>query len=71
MNSFKIYTVNLALTEGGPWGSSEGIAMNIYKTAFTENRMGYGSAKSLVFTLFVVAFTGLQLFLTGREEVEA
>lgn len=70
VNSFKIYTVNLALTEGGPWGSSEGIAMNIYKTAFTENRMGYGSAKSLVFTVFVVAFTGLQLMLTSRGEAD-
>ena len=71
VNSFKIYTVNMALTEGGPWGSSEGIAMNIYKTAFAENRMGYGSAKSLVFTLFVVAFTGLQLFLTSRGEADS
>jgi len=70
VNSFKIYTVNLALTEGGPWGTSEGIAMNIYDTAFMENRMGYGSAKSLIFTLFVVLFTGLQLFLTSRGEAD-
>ena len=70
VNSFKIYTVNMALTDGGPWGSSEGIAMNIYNTAFMENRMGYGSAKSLVFTLFVVFFTGLQLYLTGKGEAD-
>lgn len=70
VNCFKIYTVNLALTEGGPYGSSQGIAMNIYQTAFTENRMGYGSAKSLVFTLFLVVFTSLQIFLTAKGEEE-
>ena len=71
VNSFKIYTVNMALTNGGPWGSSEGIAMNIYKTAFTENSMGYGSAKSLIFTIFVILFTALQLYLTGKGEADA
>ena len=71
VNSFKIYTVNMALTDGGPWGSSEGIAMNIYETAFTENSMGYGSAKSLVFTTFVILFTALQLYLTSKGEADA
>lgn len=71
VNSFKIYTVNMALTDGGPWGSSEGIAMNIYKTAFTENSMGYGSAKSLVFTTFVILFSALQLYLTSKGEADA
>ena len=71
VNSFKIYTVNMALTDGGPWGSSEGIAMNIYKTAFTEKSMGYGSAKSLVFTTFVILFTALQLYLTSKGEADA
>ena len=70
VNSFKIYTVNMALTDGGPWGSSEGIAMNIYETAFTENSMGYGSAKSLVFTTFVILFTALQLYLTSKGEAD-
>ena len=45
--------------------------MNIYKTAFTENSMGYGSAKSLIFTIFVILFTALQLYLTGKGEADA
>lgn len=68
--SFKTYTVNMALTEGGPFQSSEGIAMNIYRTAFTENSMGYGTAKSLVFTVVVVLVTTLQIIVTSRKEVE-
>lgn len=68
--SFKIYTLNYALTDGGPYQSSESIAMDIYRTAFTQNSMGYGSAKALVFTLLVVAVTSLQLWFTSRKEVE-
>lgn len=70
INSFKIYTLNLSLTGGNPYLSSEAIAMNIYRTAFTENSMGYGTAKSLVFTLIVVLITSLQVWLTSRKEVE-
>ena len=69
ISGFKIYTLNLSLTEGGPWQSSEAITMNIYRTAFTENAMGYGSAKSMVFILIVVAITSLQVWLTSRKEV--
>lgn len=70
ISSFKIYTLNYALTNGGPYQSSESIAMDIYRTAFTQNSMGYGSAKALIFTLLVVAVTTLQLWLTSRKEVE-
>lgn len=67
---FKIYTLNYSLTAGGPYNSSESIAMNIYRTAFTENAMGYGSAKSLVFIVIVVIITVLQVYLTSKKEVE-
>lgn len=70
VSGFRIYTLNMALTDGGPYLSSEGITMNIYRTAFKENAMGYGSAKSLVFTVIVVVITSLQVYLTSRKEVE-
>ena len=68
--SFRIYNLNLALTEGGPFLSSEAVTMNIYRTAFTENMMGYGSAKSLVLSLIVIAITLVQVWATSRKEVE-
>lgn len=70
LTCMRIYEINLALTEGGPFRSSESITMNIYITAFTENRMGYGSAKALVFIVVVVVVSGLQTWLTSRKEVE-
>jgi raffinose/stachyose/melibiose transport system permease protein len=69
VSSFKIYTLNMALTNGGPYLSSESLTMNIYRTAFTENSMGYGSAKSLVVMLIIVAVTGIQVWMTSRKEV--
>lgn len=70
ISGFNIYTLNLSLTNGGPYNSSEAISMNIYRTAFTENAMGYGSAKALVFMLIVILITSLQFYLTSRKEVE-
>ena len=70
VSSFKIYTLNMALTNGGPYLSSESITMNIYRTAFTENSMGYGTAKSLIAMIIIIVITGIQVKLTSDREVE-
>lgn len=64
-----VYTLNMSLTDGGPYLSSEGAAMNIYRTAFTENNMGYGTAKSLVFLIAIVLITSVQVHFTSKKEV--
>lgn len=69
--SFKVFDLNLSLTKGGPFGSTESVALNIYKEAFQNNRYGLGTAKSLVFFVIVAAVTTLQVFYTKRKEVEA
>ena len=38
--SFKMFDLNLSLTKGGPFGSTESVAMNIYNEAYTNNRLG-------------------------------
>lgn len=60
----------MALTNGGPYLSSESITMNIYRTAFTENSMGYGTAKSLIAMIIIIVITGIQVKLTSDREVE-
>jgi raffinose/stachyose/melibiose transport system permease protein len=70
LGSMRIYELNLALTAGHPYRSSESITMDIFNTAFTANKLGYGTAKSLVFLVVVVAITGVQVYLTSRREVE-
>ncbi len=68
--SFKMFDIIMVFTKGGPANSTITVAYNIYYEAFTKNRYGLATAKSLVFVLFVLAFTVIQLKLTKKREVE-
>jgi raffinose/stachyose/melibiose transport system permease protein len=69
--AFKMFDLNLSLTKGGPFGSTESIALNIYQDAFRNNRLGLGSAKSVIFFIAVALVTVIQVSLTKKREVEA
>ncbi|WP_028273675.1 carbohydrate ABC transporter permease [Atopococcus tabaci] len=69
-NAFKVYDLNLALTNGAPFGSTEMVAMNIYNTAFFQYRQGFAQAKGIVFLLLVAAVSLTQVYLTRRKEVD-
>ncbi|GAB6928591.1 sugar ABC transporter permease [Paenibacillus sp. JCM 10914] len=69
--SFKMFDLNLSLTKGGPFGSTESVAMNIYNEAYTNNRLGLGTAKAVVFFIVVAIITSLQVRFTKSKEVEA
>lgn len=69
--SFKVFDVNLSLTNGGPFKSSEMLALNIYTEAFVNNRYGIGEAKALIFFLVVAVITIIQVMITKKREVEA
>lgn len=69
--SFKVFDLNLSLTKGGPFGSTESVALNIYKEAFQNNRYGIGTAKALIFFIVVALISTLQVYATRRKEVEA
>ena len=78
-NSFKMYDVNVALTNGGPTGlfmmkpvqSSELLALNIYQTAFKYNNMAQGQAKAVVFFVVLTIFSIIQVSYNKSKEVEA
>lgn len=69
-NSFKQYDTNLSLTNGGPFGSTELITMNIFNTAFGYNKYAIAQAKAIIFFLIIVVITLLQVYFTKRKEVE-
>lgn len=69
-NSFKIYDVNLSLTNGDPMRATELFAMNIFSEIFKANNFGYGQAKAILFFVFVAVITVAQTALTKRNEVE-
>lgn len=69
--SFKMFDLNLSLTKGGPFGSTESVALNIYNEAFANNRYGLGTAKAFIFFIIVAIVTSVQVRLTKSREVEA
>lgn len=78
-NSFKMYDVNVALTNGGPVGifmkkpvqASELLALNIYQTAFKYNNMAQGQAKAVIFFVVLTIFSIIQVSYNKKKEVEA
>ena len=76
--SFKMYDVNLALTNGGPVAmfmktpvqASELLALNIYNTAFKYSKMAQGQAKAVVFFVVLVVVSLVQVSINKSKEVE-
>lgn len=68
--AFKMFDLNFSLTRGGPFNTSESVALNIYTEAFVNNRYGLGTAKAVVFFVVVSIITGMQVWLTRRKEVD-
>lgn len=69
--STKIFDVIFALTRGGPFRSTEALALNIYFEAFQRNNFGLGSAKAVLFFIAVGAMTLTQVSLTKRWEIDS
>ena len=69
-NSFKQYDTNLSLTNGGPFGSTELVTMNIFSTAFSYNKYAQAQAKSIIFFLVIMVITVLQIYTTKKREVD-
>ena len=70
-NALKTFDVIFSLTFGGPGTVTTSIALDIYKTAFSDSRFGYASAKSVILFLLILLVTLFQLGSFKRKEVEA
>lgn len=68
--AFKIYDVNLSLTNGGPVHSTEMFAMNIFNEIFGYGHYGIGQAKAILFFLIVALVTLTQVVITKKKEVQ-
>lgn len=70
-NSLKVFDTIFTLTFGGPGKSTTSVTMDIYNEAFVNNRFGYATAKSLVFVIFILLITFVQVKFFKNREVEA
>ena len=69
-NGFMAYDVNVALTGGGPFRTTELISLHIFEDAFAEGDFGTGQAKAVVM-FFIVAMAALvQVSISKRYEVQ-
>lgn len=64
--TFMSFDMNLSLTAGGPYKSTELIAYKIYQTAFTSMEFGKGQAQAIVLFVIVSAISLLQVYFTRK-----
>ena len=68
---FMVYDVNLALTNGGPFKTTELISMFVYEKAFLAQQYGVGQAQAFLLFVLVAAISLTQVYFTKKLEVEA
>jgi len=61
ISALKVSVSPLVFTNGGPIESTTTLVLLIYKEAFENFRMGYASALSVIFFLFVLLLTAVQM----------
>lgn len=69
-SAFKIYDQNLALTNGGPFDSTQMVAMNIVNEAFAVRHMGYAQSKAVIFLIIITIISVVQISITRKREVD-
>lgn len=68
---FMAYDLNLALTNGDPYGSTRLASMHIYQKAFQANQYAVGQAEAIVLFVIVAIAAVSQVLITKRFEVES
>lgn len=68
INSLKGFDILYTMTGGGPFNSSDNLAMHMYNESFKKYHMGYGSAISVV--LFLIAMVIIGLYFRQLRKVD-
>jgi multiple sugar transport system permease protein len=66
LRSFRVFETVAVLTEGGPRRASEVVLYTIYREGFVYFQIGYASAITVVFVLFLLVLTLLNFRLFDR-----
>lgn len=61
IRSFQVFTIVLAMTQGGPVNATRTIVYHIYEQGIQYDDMGYASAAAVVLLLLIAALTFVQL----------
>jgi len=66
----RVYEMVLALTAGGPAGTTQTAVFNILTTSFSRSQLGYGAAQSVVLMIVIIVIT-IALTQLRRQSEEA
>ena len=70
VRSFMVFEINLSLTDGGPFNSTEMIALRIYNTAYVSLKFGNAQAQAVILFVIVAFISVLQAYFTQKREVQ-
>ena len=69
INSFKVFDLIWVMTQGGPYRSSETLAVTMYRAAFVSFQLGYGASVAIVLSVIVLAISVFYLRAMFRKDV--
>ena len=62
--SFRSFDLNFSLTGGGPGYTTTGMALDVFRTAWAQQKLGYGSSKAVILFIITCSITILQFLAT-------
>ena len=68
VNSFKVFDSIWVMTKGGPYRSSETLALTMYQETFIRNNLGLGAAVAIVLTIIIMFVSYFNIRNTFRSE---
>lgn len=68
VNSFKTFDIIWVMTKGGPYRTSETLALTMYEESFIYNRFGNGAAVAVVLTVVILIISYFNIRNTFSEE---
>ena len=69
VNSFKAFDIIYVMTRGGPYRSSETMAVTMFRETFTLFRLGYGAAIAVLLSVIVIAVSSLYIKRMAKRDL--
>ncbi|TFG61697.1 MAG: sugar ABC transporter permease [Spirochaetales bacterium] len=69
VNSFKVFDIIYVITRGGPYNSSETLAVTMFRETFTMFRMGYGASISVILSVIIIIISVFYLRTSMRKDL--
>lgn len=67
---FNVFDLIYVLTEGGPFNSTNVVALHVYVRGFKYYRMGYATAMSYMLFFIIIIITGIQLKIMNKDKTK-